>query len=210
MGDEPGRQASRTYRAAHRVGEVLAVVLLLAVPAGIGYGVWLLVTGGGSSRTPTAATAAPVVPSSGGGSSRTPTAATPAPVVPSPADATTQAAAPAPGPTAPSPSKAAAWSFDPARLASAGDPDWSQWCQAYFSVSGDTMTVIIDRMSQSVTEATVTASLHGRGVTQRHVTSFPSDIGTVSFAHGRAAESLSVVAYAHQAPHACQVGKWNG
>lgn len=72
------------------------------------------------------------------------------------------------------------------------------------------MTVIIDRMSPSITEATVTASLHGQGVTQRHVTSFPSDIGTVSFGHGQTAESLAIVVYARQTPHTCRVGKWNG
>lgn len=134
----------------------------------------------------------------------------PAPVTSSSVDATSNAPAPALAPVTPSSPKAAAWSFDPVRLASPGDPDWSQWCQAYFSVSGNTMTVIIDRMSAAVTEATVTASLHGQGVTQRHVTSFPSDIGSASFAHGQAVESLSVVVYAHQAPHACWVGKWNG
>ena len=190
MPDEPGRESSRTYRAAYQVGGVLAVVLPLAALAGIGYGVWLLVAGGGPGGTPTAATPAPGVSLS--------------------AHATSQAATSAPSPIVLSSPKAAAWSFDPARLVSPGDPDWSQWCQAYFSVSGNTMTVIIDRMSRSVTEGMVTASLHGRGVTQRPVTSFPTDIGTVSFGHGRAAESLAVVVYAHQAPHACRVGKWNG
>jgi hypothetical protein len=196
MGDEPGRESSRIYRAAYRVGEVLAVPLLLAVLAGIGYGVWFLVAGGGSGRTPTAATLTPRIALPAHASSS--------------AHATSQATAPAPIPVTNSSSKAAAWSFDPARLASPGDPDWSQWCQAYYSVAGNTMTVIIDRMNRSVTEAAVTASLHRLGVTHRHVTSFPSDIGTVSFGHGRAAETLAVVVYAHQAPHACRVGKWNG
>ena len=77
-------------------------------------------------------------------------------------------------------------------------------------LSGDTMTVIIDRMSRSVVEATVTASLHSRGLTQRHVTSYPSDIGTASLRHGRAVKALAVVVYAHQGPHTCRVGKWNG
>jgi hypothetical protein len=34
--------------------------------------------------------------------------------------------------------------------------------------------------------------------------------GTGSFGHGQAAESLAVVVYAHQAPHACRVGRCNG
>lgn len=209
MQHEPGRESSRTYRAAFHVGRVLAVVLPLAGLAGIGYGVWLLIAGGGPSRTLTAPAPTPATSSWTGPASKTAPPA-PAPATPSLEDAASQAPAPAPSPVAPSSSKAAAWSFDPVRLTSPGDPDWSQWCQAYFSVSGNTMTVIVDRMSQSVTDATVIASLHGQGVKQRHVTSFTSDMGSASFAHGRAAESLSVVAYAHQTPHVCRVGKWTG
>lgn len=42
MQHEPGKEPPHTYRAAFRVGQVLAVVLPLAGLAGIGYGVSLL------------------------------------------------------------------------------------------------------------------------------------------------------------------------